>query len=114
MLNDINGLLFCGFIIILLMIFSMILRSGRGAFLISIYNLMSPEKKALYNEKALCIVFGNLLLAADFIVLIAVIAGMLEITWLIIISTMLLITIGIGTTIYAFTSEKYRTKTERK
>ena len=38
----------------LFLILSLVLLSGRGAWLIAGYNTMSPEEKARYDEKALC------------------------------------------------------------
>lgn len=108
MKGDIEGLVFCGFIVILLFIISMILRSGQGAFLINGYNIMPKEKKDLYNEKALCRLFSNLLLMADVILLFIIIAGINEITWLIILLTAILIITAISMTIYAFTNVKFR------
>ena len=39
-------------------IISLVLLSGRGAFLIAGYNTMSKDKKAKYNEKRLCRMMG--------------------------------------------------------
>jgi hypothetical protein len=105
---DITGLMLSGFIVILLFILSMVLRSGHGAFLINFYNIMSKERKAKYNEKGLCRIFGNLLLFADFIIVMEVIAALFNITWLIIFLTVILIIVAIGITIYAFTNERFR------
>jgi len=43
---------------ILMAIISIILISGRGAFLIAGYNTMSKDKKAKYDEKKLCRIMG--------------------------------------------------------
>ncbi len=47
----------------LFLILSLVLLSGRGAWLIAGYNTMSPEEKARYDEKALCRSTGWMLLA---------------------------------------------------
>lgn len=108
MKNDLNGLIFCGFILILLICLGLMLRSGHGAFLISWYNIMPKRKKEQYNEKLICRSFGNLLLAAALYLLIVIIAGILEATWLIILLTTCFLILCIGITIYIFTSEKFR------
>ena len=43
---------------ILMVIASLILISGRGAFLIAGYNTMSKDKKAQYDERKLCRMVG--------------------------------------------------------
>ncbi len=108
MKDDINGLIFCGFIFLLLLVISMVLRSGRGAWLINMYTFMSAKNKAKYNEKALCMLFGNLLLIIDFILLLAIIAGIFEITWLIITLCLVIVVISIIATIYAYTNVRFR------
>ncbi len=106
--SDILGLVVSSFIFIIILCFGFMLRSGHGASFISIYFFMSKEKKALYNERALCRFVGNLLFLADLYILIVVIAGILEITWLIIFLTICLTIFFISMMIYVFTSPKYR------
>lgn len=108
MKNDINGFVFCVIIFLFILILSLILRSGRGAFLIGGYNIMPKEKKALYNERALCKMFGNLLLVVDLILVFTIIAGIYGITWLVILMVIILMAISFGTAIYAFTDDKFR------
>lgn len=57
--------------VIVLVIMSIVLLTGRGAFLIAGYNTSSPEEKAKYDEKKLCRVTGAGML------LIAVLTGIL-------------------------------------
>lgn len=108
MKDDINGLILCGFIFLLILALSALLRSGRGANLISGYNILPAHKKALFNEKALCRLYGNLLLVVDFFILLLVISGIFEITWLIILLTIILFIISVIATIYGYTSSKFR------
>lgn len=108
MKDDFTGLFVCGFIILLILGLGILLRSGRGAFLISGYNILPKEKKALFNEKALCRLYGNTLLIADFILVFVVIAGIFEATALIIFLCIIIFAISLGTVIYAFTSSKFR------
>lgn len=79
MKEDITGLLVSGFIFLLLLTIALILRSGRGSFLISGYNMLSKEEKEKYDTKALCRFVGNLLLVITFLIAIAIYAGFYEI-----------------------------------
>lgn len=54
--NGPDWVIWVGFILIL--IFTIILLSGRGAWLIAGYNTASKEEKAKYDEKKLCRVTG--------------------------------------------------------
>lgn len=54
--NGPDWVVWAGFIVIL--IFTIILLSGRGAWLIAGYNTASKEEKAEYDEKKLCRVTG--------------------------------------------------------
>lgn len=45
-----------------MVLFSLLLLSGRGSFLIAGYNTASPEEKARYDEKKLCRIVGSCLL----------------------------------------------------
>ena len=58
-------------IIALMLILSVVLLSGRGAFLIAGYNTSSPNNKAKYNEKRLCRVIGGGLGTAALIMAVA-------------------------------------------
>lgn len=110
MKEDITGLIMCGFIFLLMLSISLILRSGRGAFLISGYNLLPKEEKAKYNTKALCRFVGNLLLVVDILLIPAVIGGIYEITWIIVTVLLAIAVITIGGIIYVNTSNKFKRK----
>ena len=59
----------------LLIIPSVLLLFGRGAFLIAGYNTASPEKKAAYDEQKLCRVTGGGLLVCGILLLLWAILG---------------------------------------
>lgn len=59
----------------LLIVPSVFLLMGRGAFLIAGYNTASPEAKAAYDEKKLCRVTGGGLLVCGILVLLLAILG---------------------------------------
>jgi len=108
MKDDITGLIICGFIFLLLLTLSMVLRSGRGSFLISGYNMLSKEEKAKYNEKALCHYIGNMLLIIDVLLVPAVIAGLYDITWISLVVFTMIIVITVGGIIYVNTNSKFK------
>jgi hypothetical protein len=108
MKNDITGLIICGFIFLLLLTISMTLRSGRGAFLISGYNMLSKEEKEKYNEKALCRYIGNMLLLIDVLLVPAVFAGLYDITWISLVIFTMIVVISVGGIIYVNTNSKFK------
>lgn len=110
MKDDITGLIISGFIFLIMLSISLILRSGHGAFLISGYNLLPKEEKAKYNTKVLCRFIGNLLLAVDFLLIPAVIGGIYEITWIIVTVLLAMAIISIGGIIYVNSSDKFKRK----
>lgn len=107
-MEDLNGIIICGSVLLLLVFLGFVLRSGRGAFLISGYNLMSKEKKARYNEKALCRFTGNLLFIVAFLLIFAVIGGIYNIIWLIKLILTLLILLIVVSSIYVTYSPRFR------
>lgn len=108
MKDDIYGLVLCGIVFVVFIGLSAYMKAGRGAFLINLYVFMPPEKKALYDEKALCRFNGNLLLLADLFLIFMVVAGIFEITWLLILLFVVLIVISIAATVYSFTDPKFK------
>ncbi|MDF2485769.1 MAG: hypothetical protein K0R46_1937 [Herbinix sp.] len=106
--EDLIGIIVCGFIMLLLLALAVVLRSGRGAFLISGYNMLSKEQKAKYDEKALCRFVGNLLFVIMLFLGFAVIGGFYELNWLIFLSTTMIFAYTIGALIYANTNHRFK------
>ena len=57
---DLTVFIIFGIIIALMIVMSVFLLNGKGAFLIAGYNTMSKKRKALYDEKAMCRFAGAL------------------------------------------------------
>ena len=57
------GIIVLGAVAALLVVMAIPLLMGKGAWMISGYNMKSPKEKALYDEKAICRFSGMLLLA---------------------------------------------------
>ena len=54
-----NGPIWLAWVIVIIMlVFSVILLTGKGCFLLAGYNTMSKEKKQKYDEKKLCRISG--------------------------------------------------------
>ncbi len=107
---DLTGIIITGFIWLLLIGLGVVLRSGRGAFLISGYNMLSQEQKAKYDEKALCRFVGNILFVIALFLVFAAIGGIYEIIWLITLSTTAIFAFTIGCLIYANTNNRFKRK----
>lgn len=110
MVPQLAALLICGSVFLLLLVLSILLISGRGAFLISGYNMLPKAEKEKYNEKALCRFAGRLLLVIDFLLVFTIIAGIYEINWLTISLIALIIIYTLGSIIYANTNNRFKIK----
>jgi hypothetical protein len=110
MIEDLNGIFISGAILLLLIGLGIVLRSGRGAFLISGYNMLSKEQKAKYDEMALCHFVGTMLFVIVFLLIFAIVGGIYEINWLIGLSTTAIFTYTIGCLIYANTDHRFKKK----
>ncbi len=108
--ENLNGIIITGFILLLIIGLGVVLRSGRGAFLISGYNMLSQEQKAKYDEKALCRFVGNMLFVIAIFLVFAVIGGIYEVIWLITLSTTAIFVFTIGCLIYANTKNRFKRK----
>lgn len=87
-------------VIVLMLVLSIFLLTGRGAFLISGYNTMCPEHKDQYNERALSRFVGILLLAVCFCMAFIVVGDYFAITWLTIVSIFLVVLLPLGAVVY--------------
>jgi len=63
------------FVFVLFALLTIILLSGRGAFLIAGYNTSSTEEKAKYDEKKLCRVTGIGLLVITIMIFVQTLLG---------------------------------------
>ena len=90
-----------------LFLISLLLLSGRGAFLISGYNMMSKEAKANYDEKALCRGVGKLLIVINLCLMILFIGIHLEADWLTVAGTAALLITSLSGIIYMNTGNRY-------
>ena len=97
-----------GAIAVPFVIMAIFLLQGKGAFLIAGYNTMSEEKRATYDEKALCRSVGRLLLAITVLMFLFPLAFSLEVMWLLYIAVVLSLILPIGYVIYANTGNRYR------
>ncbi|MCJ7687988.1 MAG: DUF3784 domain-containing protein [Clostridiaceae bacterium] len=92
-------------------ILGIILRLGKGSFLISGYNTSSKEEKEKYDEVALCKFMGNLMFFISGIQLIIVVAWVLNFAYfmdIIIISSILIFFGTIGIVIYLNTGDRFK------
>jgi hypothetical protein len=71
-----------GFVLIPMIVMSLFLLNGKGAFLIAGYNTMSKEEQAKYDEKALCRSTGRFLLWITFVMMLVPFGIHNEIIWM--------------------------------
>ena len=94
----------------LLLVLSIPLLCGKGAFMIAGFNTMSREEKAKYNEKALARFVGLMIIATAVCMALVPIGWSLGIDWLGYCGIILMIVIPIGGVIYANTGGRFRGK----
>jgi len=90
-----------------MLLMSLFLLSGRGAFLISGYNMMSKEERANYNEKKLCRDVGKLVLSITLSMAVMFIGINFEIYWLITTGTILIAALSFGAVFFFNSSKRY-------
>jgi len=102
------GWIIIGIIAAPLIIMSIFLLNGRGAFLISGFNTMSNEERAAYNKKALCKAVGRLLLILTALMLMWPLSFELGVAWLFWLSFALFMVVTFGFVIYANTGNRFK------
>lgn len=96
---------------IILIIFGMIIRTGKANFLIAGYNTASKEEKEKINEKELAKSMGNLLLilgGIQFILPISKVLNLGDMKILMVYVNVLFIFVTIGGIIYMNTAKKFK------
>ena len=96
-----------GVVLVPLAVMAAFLLRGKGAFMLAGYNTMRPEKKALYDEKALCRAAGWLLLAVSACLALVPIGLHFDILWMPFASVILVLGITVGFIIYANTGKRF-------
>ncbi|MCL2873367.1 MAG: DUF3784 domain-containing protein [Defluviitaleaceae bacterium] len=92
---------------IIMLLMSLLLLSGRGAFLISGYNMMSKEAKANINEKKLCRDVGKMLLVVTLSMVLLFIGIHFKIDWLTLVGTALTIIVPLVGVVFFNKSRRY-------
>ena len=92
----------------LMMISSLFLLKGKGAFLIAGYNLLSKEEKAKYDIKPLCRFTGKVALTIGFLVIAMGLGYFYEKVWLARTSLFLILGISVFSVIYSNTKNRFR------
>lgn len=91
-------------------VLGLILRSGKGSFLIAGYNTSSKEEKEKYDEVALGKFLGNLLISIAAIVLLTALSEIYSVTlfkFIVVLAPIMIVILVIGTIIYANTGNRF-------
>ena len=94
-------------IMVPMLIMAGFLLSGRGAFLISGYNMKSKAERERYDEKALCRFAGWLLIAVCASMLIIPVGLHFEIPWSAAVGTAAILIVSLGGAVYANTGNRF-------
>ena len=94
---------------LLFTVFGIILWNGKGAWLISGYNVSSDAEKSKYDEKTLCRFVAKLMFFCAFCMVLSALAPLIG-EWLIFVSTGIMLVGIIGGVIYANTGNRFKKK----
>jgi hypothetical protein len=97
-----------GAIAVPFIVMAVFLLYGKGAFLIAGYNTMSEEKRATYDEKALCRSVGRFLLILTAAMLLFPLAIQYDAMWLFYVVLIVILVLPIGFVIYMNTGNRHR------
>lgn len=92
-------------------ILGLILRSGKGSFLIAGYNTSSKEEKEKYDEVALGKFMGNLLIAIAAIVFLTAVTEIYSVAlfnFIVIAAPIVILVLVFGTIIYVNTGNRFK------
>jgi len=103
-----EGVIITSILIGIFVILSIVLLSGRGAFLIAGYNTMSKEEQEKYDVVALCKFMGKVLLGLSACMVLWVITHVSHNIWYFVIGLIAFIAIIIFTLIYANTGNRFK------
>ena len=109
-----SGLVFTAVIVVPFLVLAIFLLNGKGAILIAGFNTMGADKRAAYDEKALCKAVGQFLIALSALMMLFPIAIWLQQMWLFWVSFILVFILVIGFTIYANTGNRFRKITQNE
>ena len=94
--------------ILLLSVLGLVIRSGKGAFLIAGYNTASKEEKEKTDEKKLCKAVGNLLLGLAVCWILPTVGMAIEKMWIVWVGFALTTMVCIIGVVYMNTGDRFR------
>lgn len=97
-----------GIVVVPLIIIAIFLLNGKGTFFIAGFNTMSKEKRAWYDEKALCRCMGQLLLALALFFALVPVGVFFDIQWLPFFAVAFVLVTVIAFIIYANTGNRFQ------
>jgi hypothetical protein len=93
---------------LLILMFAILLLTGRGASLIAGYNTMSKEEKEKYDEKALCKFMGKILIPIGILVPVFGLGLIYEIPWITPVYVVGVVGLVLFAGIYANTGNRFK------
>jgi len=102
------ALITCGAIGLVMIIFSIILLTGRGSFLIAGFNTMSKSEKEKYDAAALSRFIGKIMLQISMLTIVVGIEALIEYWWFWVIWSAAFAGIIVFALIYANTGNRFK------
>ena len=106
--GEIVGLVISSGLGLIIVVFSIVLLTGRGSFLIAGFNTLSAEKKDVYDRVALCKFMGKILLPIGILCPGMVLSGTYNISWFPAVFIIVVVGLIIFAAVYANTGNRFR------
>lgn len=106
--NDVAACVIVGIITLLMLLMSIPLLRGRGAWLIAGFNTMDKREREKYDAEALCQFMGRYLLSVALLTPAIAIGGILKLSWLSIGYTLYVVISVIFVVIYCNTGNRFK------
>lgn len=90
------------------LIFALVLSQGKGTFLITGFNTMSPDEKDMYDKIALAKFMGKMMYGYCFCVLLWVLNEIFQTQWLFIVGLVLFVVLTIFLMIFMNTGNRFK------
>lgn len=106
--SDIAALCITGALGLIITALALLLLSGRGAFLIAGFNTLPKSEQAKFDSQALSRFMGRLLLPIGLLMPAVALGGILSLSWIGLVYTVLVVGLVVFAVIYANTGKRFR------
>lgn len=106
--SDLIACIIVGAIMLLMIVMSIVLLRGKGAWMIAGFNTMDKEEQEQYDSAALCRFMGKYLLSVCLPMIVIPVGGILEIGWLSFLYIPYVLISAAGVIVYVNTGNRFK------